>query len=188
MAPHLVDVVVRARGHRSSATRAPERHSDAMLLTPNSQCPVCHGALSGSDFIAVPHFVRQRGDRMWPLSGALVHLGCFEAHPLKSGIMEVLGKLRREAAGLTPCEVCGESVSPGENSFSVGYLAPPPQCATRYSLLSIHCSCFSRWPERAAFVRCIGEVTARADWGGGRLLVTTRVMWAPPRGVRVRRL
>lgn len=115
---------------------------------------------------ALRHFIDNRFDALYPLSGRPLHKDCFEAHPLRERAIrfnnERIEKTKRECR---ICHICGKLID--SDWFSLGLISSDPSSPLfEFNHLHFHRSELAHWNELGRFQRILRESVEKHLYSG----------------------
>ncbi|MCP3097668.1 hypothetical protein LZ198_02125 [Myxococcus sp. K15C18031901] len=141
-----------------------------MVFVGGMPCGICGKPIEGRPGARLPHFVRNRLDPLFPLSGLAFHEACFENHPLRElaerRSEEYLEKVKEPHRR---CVVCGEEID--TDWYNTWYLSGDPSSPLyEFNYLHFHRQHLHAWARYEEFRRLVEVLEASGSYVGPPIL------------------
>lgn len=141
-----------------------------MVFIRGTPCGICGKPIEGVPGAALPHFVRNRRDPLFPLSGRSFHGECFSAHPLRQLALRRSEERSRRVKVASPvCVVCGEEIR--EDWYNTEFLTDDRQSPLfEFNYLHFHRRHLRPWSRFEEFRKLVVEFESSGAYEGPPIL------------------
>jgi hypothetical protein len=137
-----------------------------VFITAKTKCAICGEPRGQAKMCALPVFLRNAKDPLYPLSGRAFHADCYGGHPLREKAISVAADRKaRMTAPIFVCAVCGEPIRADgcTTSLLTSELDHP---LWRFNYMHFHQGHVADWGELAAFQKALENASRLGIWEG----------------------
>jgi|GEM_PF-5118331 len=137
-----------------------------MAFIRGNKCGICEEPINETPGASLPHFVRNRQDPLFALSGRSFHMECFETHPLTPVAVTLSNeRLRRVKRAKAICTTCGEEIH--ENWCNAELLTSDTTSPLyEFNFLHFHSAHLAAWPRFEQLRTLIEELEHAGSYEG----------------------